>query len=257
MTIVLNENEWAEEMLDSKSLGAKPYETLCRIAKYYMGVGGYSKRETEKLLYDFLSECGEDYKHPRWGKCIENVLSVATKYKAIEIDCITITKSEIRNISALDGRQTKRLAFTLLCLAKYHNAVSDNESFWVNEKDCDIMRMANINTSVKRQSFLYHTLMEKGYIQFSKKVDNTNVRVCFASDGEPAINVTDFRNLGYQYQKYLGEPYFDCACCGITEKISSPSKGRKQIYCKQCAVEVAMQQKVNYVMRKRQINQKM
>ena len=36
MTIVLNENEWAEEKIKSNDLGDNTYETLCRVAKYYI-----------------------------------------------------------------------------------------------------------------------------------------------------------------------------------------------------------------------------
>ena len=113
------------------------------------------------------------------------------------------------------------------------------------------MRMANINTSIKRQSMMYYNLNEAGMVQFSKKVDNTNVRVCFISQGEVAMRVTDFRNLGYQYLRFHGEPYFECQNCGITTKLKDPVHGAGKKYCKECAVEVAMKQKVNSVMRHR------
>ena len=35
MSIVLKENDWAEKMIQSKSLGKKPSETLRRVARYY------------------------------------------------------------------------------------------------------------------------------------------------------------------------------------------------------------------------------
>ena len=90
------------------------------------------------------------------------------------------------------------------------------------------MRMANINTSIKRQSLMYYNLNAAGLIQFSKKVDNTNVKVCFMAPGDVVMSITDFRNLGYQYLKY---------------------------HCPACAIEVATQQQVNRVMRLRQQRQ--
>lgn len=53
--IVLNENDWAVEMIQSRSLGRKPYETLCRVAKYYIDKKGYSKKEVRKTMDDFCS----------------------------------------------------------------------------------------------------------------------------------------------------------------------------------------------------------
>ena len=83
-------------------------------------------------------------------------------------------------------------------------------------------------------------------------MDNTNVRVCFIEEGNEAIRVSDFRNLGYQYMKLCGEPFFECQSCGIVSKYSNPSRGRTQVYCKQCAVEVAIRQRVNAVARYRE-----
>lgn len=252
--IVLNENDWAYEMIQSKSLGKKPYETLCRVARYYIEKKGYTKREVRAELDKFLLKCDPTASIPKWSDTLDYAVKSAFKYKSVAIDMICITKNEMDVIDALDGRQTKRLAFTLLCLSKYWDAVSDSDNHWVNNKDSDIMRMANINTSIKRQSLLYHMLNEKGLIDFSKKVDNTNVRVLFgdyADTSEVVLKVTDFRNLGYQYMMHHGESYFVCDNCGITTKMRNPSVGRKQKYCPDCANQIKMQQIINSVMKKR------
>ena len=115
------------------------------------------------------------------------------------------------------------------------------------------MAFANINTSIRRQCAMYATLRDAGLIQFSKKVDNTNVRVCFIADGETSMTITDLRNLGYQYLKYHGEPYFECVNCRITTKYSNPVKGRSQKYCEACAREVKIRNSVNSVMQRRDI----
>lgn len=252
MTIVLNEHEWAENMINSHSLGAKPYETFCRVAKYYIDKE-YSKKEVRKMLDTFLLQCEPTASLPKWSETLDYAVNRATKYEAIMIDNIAITKPEIEKIDALEGTQIRRLAFTLLCLAKYWNLVNPQGDNWVNSKDTEIMRMANINTSIKRQSLMYHTLNQLGLIRFSKKVDNTNVRVCFLEDGEVVMKVSDFRNLGYQYLKYHGEPYFECENCGLTVKKRNKGRCGVQKYCPDCAMQIHMQQKINSVMRQRNI----
>lgn len=249
MTIVLNEHEWAQEKIDSRSLGSKPFETLSRVAKYYIDKD-YSKKDVRKMLDTFLLQCEPTASLPKWSETLDYAVARALKYNAIKIDYIEVTEPELELINSLEGKQIRRLAFTLLCLAKYWDIVNPQSSHWVNSKDSDIMRMANINTSIKRQSLMYHRLNEAGMVQFSKKVDNTNVRVCFITPGKPAVIVTDFRNLGYQYLKHHGEPYFECQNCGITTKVENPT-GRKQKYCKDCAIEIHMKQTVNSVMRQR------
>lgn len=250
MAIVLNEHEWAKEMILARSLGKKPFETISRVARYYLDKQ-YSKREVRKLLDTFLLQCDPSASLPKWSDLVDYALERAMKYTAIQIDYIDVTAPELDRIDALSGKQAKRLAFTLLCLAKYWDLVNPNGDHWVNSKDAEIMRMANINTSIRRQSILYHQLHEAGLIQFSKKVDNTNVRVCFIQPGESAIHISDFRNLGYQYLRHRGEAFFECQNCGITAKLEHPQKGMKQRYCKECAVEVALRQRVNSVMRQR------
>lgn len=257
MTIVLNEHEWAEEMISSRSLGKKPFETLSRVSRYYID-NGIPKNEVRKMLDVFLIQCEPTASVPKWADTIDAALSRAVKYEAIKIKSIDIMRDEMDRIDSLDGKQIRRLAFTLLCLAKYWDIVGRSSEHWVNSKDSDIMRMANINTSIKRQSLMYHNLNAVGMIQFSKKVDNTNVKVCYITPGEVVMSVTDFRNLGYQYLKYHGEPYFECCNCGVTTKINNSqpgSAGRKQKYCQECAIEVATQQQVNRVMRLRQQRQ--
>lgn len=246
MTIVLNEHEWAEEMITSRSLGKKPYETLCRVARYYLD-NGIPKKEVRRMLDTFLIQCDPTASLPRWSNSLDAALAHALKYEAIELDGVDITKPEMERIDALQGKQTRRLAFTLLCLAKYWNTVSKKTDGWVNSKDSEIMRMANINTSIKRQSLMFHSLNECGMIQFSRKVDNTNVRVCFIEDGDVVLHIFDFRNLGYQYLKYHGGDYFICENCGVTEKMNNPDKGRPQKYCRECANKIDMQRRIRSI----------
>lgn len=250
MSIVLNEYEWAERMINGHELGKKPIETLNRVAKYYYA-NQYSKKEVRKLLDTFLTQCDPSVSLVHWSDTLDRVAKSVDKFPIICLDGIRISQKELEKIETLGGKQVKRLAFTLLCVAKYWDAVSDSNNHWVNSSDKEIMQMANINTSVKRQSMMFGELRDAGFIRFSKKIDNLNVQVMFMEDGEAAMYIQDFRNIGYQYLKHYGEPYFDCVNCGITVKIQEPTKGRRQKYCPSCAVELHTKQKVESVMRRR------
>lgn len=253
MSLILKEHEWAESMIRSKSLGEKPKETLRRVARYYIDKG-CSKKDTRDILDSFLLQCEPTSSLSKWSGTLDFAVSFAARYDAVDIDSIDITDAEMERIDLLDGKQIRRLAFTLLCLAKYWDIVKKSPDHWVKSKDNEIMRMANINTSVKRQCSMYYNLHVAGMIQFSKKVDSTDVKVCFVEDGETILHITDFRNLGYQYLMYHGEPYFVCCNCGITTKINNSkigSPGRKQKYCPACAIEIAAQQRINRIMKLR------
>ena len=169
-----------------------------------------------------------------WSNTLDSAAKYAAKYPLVMIDRIVITEPEMKRIDSLPGKQVRRLAFALLCIAKYRVRISENTNYWVGTPDNEIMKMANINTSIKRQSSMFGQLKDLGMIRFSKQIDNLSVQVLFAENGNPVMSITDFRNLGYQYMRYHGGPYFECTHCGITEKITNPGVGRKQKYCKDC-----------------------
>ena len=257
MSIVLKENDWAEQMISSKSLGDHPAETLRRVARYYLDKG-CSKAEAAKRLEMFLLRCNPDASIPKWYDTITRSVRDAQKRPAVYIESIPIYKSELDVISRIKSKLARRLAFTLLCLSKYWNLVRGKSDYWVNSGMSEIMRMANVSTSFKRQCLLYYDLNESGMIQLSRKVDSTNVRVCFAKeDGDVAMEITDFRNLGYRYLMYCGEDFFECENCGIVTKIKSKDGNvRKQKYCPSCSAEMMVKRNVESVMRIRGRTQK-
>lgn len=255
MTIVLDEHSWAEKAIKTHSLGKKPYETLTRIARYYMDEG-YSKGRVRKLLELFMYQCDPIISIPKWSDTISKAINTAAKREAVHIDGVSISSSELERIKGLATSQLRRLAFTLLCLSKYWDIVNPNKGHWVNTKDSEIMKMANIVTSIKRQSEMFGILRDAGMIGFSKKVDNTNVCVTFVDNADDELVITDFRNLGYQYLKHYGGPYFECKNCGLVTKYADPVRKKNQKYCKRCASEITMRNNVNSVMRHREAERK-
>lgn len=250
MSIILNERKWAEEALTAKELGRKPSETLVRIAKYYYDEG-YQKQDVRNLLELFLTECDGSISPVSWSDTLDWATAAASRYPLVVLDGIPITKMEIETIRSMCAKQAGRLAFTLLCVSKYWDTVNPKNSHWVNEKDVELMKMANIHTSVRRQSLLFSQLRDAGLIRFSNKVDNLNVQVLFQDEeGAPVCMVRDFRNIGYQYLKEIGENYISCADCGLTIK-AADGPGRKRKYCDDCMAARRRRSNVDSVMRLR------
>lgn len=235
MSIVLNEREWAEAAINTCQLGKKPSETLTRVAKYYHQIEGYTKEETREKLESFLIMCDPSVVLVKWGDTIDRVLKQVGKYEIIQLDGVSITEAELDSIQSIEGVQLQRLSFALLCISKYWNQVRGNDSGWVNTPDKDIMKMANINTSIKRQSAMFHTLKSGGLINFGKRVDSLSIQVRYIDTGsDEIVHITDFRNLGNQYMMLLGGRYIQCSHCGVTIKKNSNSHR----YCADCAEEM-------------------
>lgn len=250
MNIILNEYETAERAIGEHTLGKNPVETLRCVSKYYLE-NRYSKADTRRLLDQFLVQCDPQVSVVRWSDTLDRIVRKAGKHPLIRLDGIEVTKPELAAIERLEGTQTRRLAFTLLCVAKYWDTISEKNHHWVNTPDSEVMKMANIRTSIKRQCAMFTSLRDDGLIRFSRKVDNLNVQVLFMQDGERAMYIRDFRNLGYQYMMFYGGPYYECVNCGLTVKIQKPARGRPPKYCPSCAVELHTRQKVDSVMRHR------
>ena len=135
MEIILNEIAWAENAIKEKSIGKKPSETLGRVAKYYIYHEHMSQHEARAELEKFLLSCDRSISAVAWGKTLDNAIKYAIKYKPINIGEITVTDRELSVIDSLSGVQLRRLAFTLLCVAKYANAVNGDIDYWVNTPD--------------------------------------------------------------------------------------------------------------------------
>ena len=237
MSVVLDERCFAEQKLRYPELGHRPGETLGRIAKYYYA-SGYTKKDTISRLKDYLIRCDPRINLVRWDSLIKSAADYAEKRDLIEIDSIPITQNELSTISTLSSRPLRRLLFTLICLAKFGNTVNPNNKSWVNVRCKEIFSMANVQCNNERQGLLLGNLLSLGLIGCSHVVDNTNVYVkCLSDDSEVVLRITDFRNLGYQYLKFLGEPYVNCDRCGLTIKRT----GRRQKYCCSCAESINLE----------------
>lgn len=231
-------------------------ETLGRVAKYYHA-NGFKRKEIHALLEDFLIKADPSANIVLWQSAIDRQVKNAERYPLVELDGVAITKKELDICCGLSGAPSKvsktskrsgrqkncrglqnRLMFTLICLAKFANAVNDKNDGWVNRQDNEIFRLANIKATTKRQALMYSDLRDLGLIRFSKKVDNVNVRVlCLDDDGDPELFITDYRNLGNQFLRYCGEPYIECASCGLVVRRSNNS----QLYCEECGVAINRQ----------------
>ena len=251
--ITLDEIDLVEQALDRHKLADKKFETLHRVARYYLDVG-YSRQEVRRLLEDFLKQCDSKIAIPKWSKQINLAIRYASKHPLVHIDYIGVSETELQKIKSLKKRKLERLAFTLLCIAKFNDITRQNNNHWVRTKDTEIMKMANISAQIKEQCLLFHDLYNLGFIKRSKRVDSLSVQVTFIDNEPPALYIRDFRNLGFQYLQYLGEPFFQCVNCGLTVKIRNASNGRPPKYCPACAAEIHTKQKVESVMRLRNKN---
>ncbi len=234
--VVLNEREYAEELLQKDVTCRTAGHALHYIAKLYFSQG-YSKEEAKKKLDDFLVAHMFGYNRVLDENFIVQAIASAKGKQLVELDRVSVTKSETQKILALDGKPMQRLMFTMLCLAKFHMAVNNKCNYWITEDTRDIFRMAGVSVNVDKQNEMIRELRNLGFIGFAslKKIDNLNIHVLIADEEPPiAVTVSNFETAGIQWNQFCGKPYIRCEYCGRTVART----GRRQKYCRKCAKSI-------------------
>lgn len=233
--IILNEKAYAEDCLKNRVVDNKPFTTLSILAKYYYHCLGYRKKKITELLIDYMEKSYPYYSSNKtsWDDNIEKIAKNAGKFNLFEIDGVWITKSEIATIQDLHNKVLERLAFTMLCIAKLNNIKNPKNQGWVNTDAKEIFSLARISCSVTNRYERIGMLNQLGLLEFPKKNDNLSSRVTFINDeSEKVLNISDFRELGYEYLKFTGGNFTHCQDCGIL--IRNNRAGTKK-YCSSCA----------------------
>ena len=147
----------------------------------------------------------------------------------------------MKTIKNLKSPPLERLAFTLLCLAKFGDKRNINNNGWVCRSHDEIFKIAAVPATIKKQAAMLNSLYRAGLIGFSMKVTNTNIQVLYIQEESyMAIRVSDFRELGHEYMNYLGKhKYIRCAECGRLTKCKGNARTK---YCKNCSVKVNIEQ---------------
>lgn len=232
--IILNEKQYAQKCIADNDIGKKPYRALSIMAKYYYFSCGYKKKQIRDLLIEFLAMNYIEYTSSKrfWEESIDKIVSKVDKQTLYEISGVKITKSEIQKIQSLNNRLLEKLAFAMLCVAKYYNLKKPNNNGWVNLPDKEMFALANVNCSHSKIHFYINDLFVSGLLDLPLRGDILNYRITFMDNhGDEEIFVSDFRNLGYEYLLYCGENYIRCAECGILTH--GTDNGDKK-YCSKC-----------------------
>ena len=108
--VVLRENEWAKQRIDNCELGRHPFETLTRVAKYYLEVERQDKQAARSLLDVFLLKCNPSASVIKWEGTMDSAIKFAVKHGAVNIDYIPVSDREMETIKGIKGAQAQRLA---------------------------------------------------------------------------------------------------------------------------------------------------
>lgn len=238
----MNEKKRALSIIETGNLGEKPSASLGLVARYYRQIEGVKGKKLYKKLDSFMEMYYNNYNPVKWSETIEKIVKTSAKYPLLEINEVPITESELKKIEELSTARLQRVAFTMLCLAKYYDLKNDKNNHWVNVDDKSIFSLASTPMSKHCQNSVLHVLYRLGFIDFSQKIDNLNSRVLFIDTNSPvALQIKDFRQLGLEYMLYKGGNYVRCNNCG---KLVKQNKNGTRKFCNDCVGYIPKETKV-------------
>ena len=238
MKVILNEKKYVEDCLKYGRINNKPGRTLALMAQYYYDFGGYRKKKIAELLVEFMRKYyrGFDRNEKDFIKMCEGIANRTGGVALLEIDGLKITRAEIDAISALNNKKLEKLAFAFLCLQKVENARLPGKVAYISNDLKEVFEYANIETrktngrvAAMERLEMVNQLYTAGLLEFRPQSISNDIRVtCLNEDSETVMVVSDFRQLGYQYQQYKGAKVCNCVRCGVAFR---PRKGKSDKYC--------------------------
>ncbi|MCM1168159.1 MAG: hypothetical protein NC401_19415 [Ruminococcus sp.] len=260
--IAMNERKYAKSVLSGnvKRLLKNPLSTLRILAKYYFSTG-LNKSEIGEKLRGYINEKHLTNSQEQCKSMISAAMKNLGKYPLVEIDEIPVSKSEIDRIMSIrsqrynahNAKTLQKLAFSLLCLARYQ-LMSGRSEPWININVDKLFTIANIDCS-SREIQLMHLLDLKnlGLIDVTSSPSDSAFKVLYVQQDQdkPEIVVRDLNECGMVYEQYLGAPYVHCERCGAL----TPIKSNRTKYCKDCSEQVN-REKTMLRMRENRANEK-
>lgn len=231
--IILNELEEIEKVINSKSVNENELgNTIYLLTRYLYHEKGLRRVGIISYINNFMATACPNYHEWDWFNRIEKYALKAKNSPLMQIDSVPITQQELNCIEEIKDLKLEKLAFTMLALSKFCNMTYPGNSNWIKYEYKFIFELANITCTDKDRLMALRSLMLKHIITRSKKNGVMKFTVNIVDNESDAIlNLSDFRNLGYEYLLYKGQNYTRCKRCG---QLFKQSRNNRAEYCKSC-----------------------
>ena len=243
--MVLDEYKIAEKALAKNMVERKT--DLFVVAKYLRHEVGCNVDEAYSILSSLLSKSFGQSENVKTTEYLIKMAKQAENYELRNIEFIGITAHELYKIKQVNDLKKERVLFSLLVHAKFNNALSVDNNNWCNISINDLYKTAKVSTrNTKERAIILNKLKNFGYISFSCKNTNLNIKCEFVDDkNDYKMVVSDLRELGYQYLNIDNPEWFTyCENCGVIIKKKSKNDHSTK-YCSICFNEKRIVQKRN------------
>lgn len=243
--LIINEKRFVEDIISSTTLSEDitVNNAINYMTRYYTEYTDLSLEDITKVICDKMESFNlsitvyQPHKATARIKRIYNAVKLDKLNNLRDIDSIPLYKSEFDLIMQCNNDREKKVLFTLYILARYTNRYG-----WVYQPESDIYKLSNVSTTTKNQPDIFYSLLKKGFIKDTKKVDDLKVGVNLSDGNEDVVlEVTEIKSLGNLLLVSISDKHKQCECCGKMIRIKSKFKAPK--YCTGCAEKIQFEQK--------------
>lgn len=240
---IFNEKEYIEETINSKSVDlSNPTNTIRKLARYNFYVNGHKKAKNYKDIVEYMTINFKDFSEMTYQKSIDGCIKDVDKTPFKNIESVKITAGELDRICALDDIKKQKLAFVLLCTAKYRDQYNPNNDHKTDISATDLYKMARVVLPKEQRNIYLHFLVRDGLVEVHNNSKTKNKKLLFVSEDANdevvmELKEIDYKELAYVYMSWKnnGDGFTKCQRCGKTIK---QSKTRPRKYCEECAIIV-------------------
>lgn len=222
--------------------------TIYRRAKYNYFIRNLTDKKNYNEIIKFVTEKSElGLTDLELYELVQKTIKTVRKSSLKLVEHIYITQSELDFIVALNDIKLEKIAFIVLCLAKYHNEISENPDNCIYFKLNEIKNMARVNMNKIDFEYFYNNLYDVGALQPNNSPTSTIQIVDFVStdSNDPVVlelKEVDYLELAYVYLSWKnnGKGYDRCQKC---DRLMRQGKTKPRKYCEECARESHLESK--------------
>lgn len=231
--ILFNEQEHINNLLNNGFQKYPNQRDLILLCKYWLDKG-IDYCDLKDNMIEFCYRFNNKFNYPKNENLIMSVLEIMQSEnlpKYFYDNNVTINTIILEEIKKIPDTEAQKIAFVILCLAKWKN----NDYIYLNNsstiKISEIFKLANIQCTKENQYKILNKLYLCGFLNIQLKP----ILKCFIpllQNNYDICNEITFiidNNLIQVWYDYI---YPHCLCCGK----GFEKKSNSQKYCRKCAI---------------------
>lgn len=237
MNFLFDEQFAIENMINMRAVdNDNVFTTIRDVARYNYWVKHMDDDTNYRSVLKYVQQYGQNVNEEAVYLIIDDCVKKAKKYQFKHTNEVCITKGEMQFIEGLNNIKQEKVAFVLLAVAKYYDAIRGTQYHTAYMKNSDICKLARLTIPVRDRDVFMQFMYDCGMLMRHNRAGSIEKRVLIVSEDDDEVvmrlSENDFKDLAYTYLAYKTPRQFRrCVSCGCWMK--KDSKDRR--LCKECS----------------------